>query len=154
MTRTCAAIAEGLKVGWCPGRIPQHELIRDLFPAEGAQSRWSAAERAIALRHTASHTIEKRFTRAVEWVCVEPFRDDLRTRSGASGFASGSAGSERPKAQRGPAQMITSPTKRLGVCAGEQGRHCLRVAKPWQQGSEIFSARLEMLRERLLSAPQ
>jgi len=38
--------------------------------AERAQSRWSAAERAIPLRHTASHTIEKRFTRAVDWFAL------------------------------------------------------------------------------------
>ena len=60
-----------------------------VFLAERAQSRWSAAVRAIPLRHTASHTIEKRFTRAVDWVCVERFRDDPRTRRGASGFPRG-----------------------------------------------------------------
>jgi hypothetical protein len=49
--------------------------------------------------------------------------------------------------------MITSPKKRLGVCAGEKGTHSLRVAKPWQ-GAARLSAEFEMFRESVLSAPQ
>ena len=50
--------------------------------------------------------------------------------------------------------MITVPQGKLGVCAGKEGKHSLRVAKPWQQGVQIFSAYLEMFRDNLLSAPQ
>jgi len=39
--------------------------------------------------------------------------------------------------------MITSPKKRLGVCAGEKGTHSLRVAKPWQ-GAARLSAEFEI----------
>ena len=49
--------------------------------------------------------------------------------------------------------MITFPKNKLGVCAGEAGRHSLRVAKPGKGGA-ISSADFEMFREKVLSAPQ
>jgi hypothetical protein len=41
--------------------------------------------------------------------------------------------------------MITSPRKKDSESVrGKAGGHSLRVAKPWQQGVQIFSAYLEI----------
>lgn len=42
----------------------------------------------------------------------------------------------------------------VGVCAGEAGRHSLRVAKARSNTAGIFSAGSEMFREKVVIAPQ
>ncbi len=62
----------------------------DLSSASEHSQGGAQRTRAIHLRRTGSHIIEKRFTRGVAPVC-DPLdsRDDLRTRSGASAVRSG-----------------------------------------------------------------
>jgi hypothetical protein len=52
------------------------------------------------------------------------------------------------------AQMITSPTNRLGVCAGEEGRHSLWSGEALATDGVILSGTVEIFREGVLSAPQ
>ena len=68
-------------------------------------------------------------TRTPRQDCVDLFRDDLRTGSGASGFPSGERGIGTAESTARIAQMITVPRKRLAVRAGEKSRNSLRLAK-------------------------
>ncbi len=62
-------------------------------------------------------------------------RDDLCSRSGASGFRGGSMGRKAESVAR-KAQMITPPQGKLGVCAGEQGGHSLPRRSRMNTGNE------------------
>jgi hypothetical protein len=52
-------------------------------------------------------------------------RDDLRTRSGAARLSAWEYGRGTAESAARTAQMITAPSGKLGVCAGNPGGHSL-----------------------------
>ena len=60
-------------------------------------------------------------------------RDDLRTRSEASGLPHGCSGRKDRERREDGADDHTTRGGKLGVCAGIQGGHNLPAAKPHQE---------------------
>ena len=93
--------------------------------------------------------MEMRLTRTPRQDCVELFRDDLRTGSGASGFPSGERGIGTAESTGRTAQMITVPTKETCSLCGRKEQEQSPIGKDLIRIRGIFGADLRRLTKTL-----
>ena len=119
------------------------ESIRALSAASERSQGGAQRTRAIPLRRAANHKIEERFTPSILRAIAMSFSgDDLRTRSRAAGFPSGSAGSEWPKAQRGRrrSSQLRQANSESVPNDSWRSRHSLKARSHLEDGTkEAFS---------------